>query len=64
MRWLFVRESYVQGAAIRVRIHRHAADAHPLRRPHDAAGDLAAVGDQDFPENHFGLRFSRKAAMS
>jgi len=43
--------------------NRHRADAHPPRCAHDAAGDLAAIGDQDFPENHFGLRFSRNDAM-
>ncbi len=36
--------------AVGVRIDRHGPDAHALRRAHDPAGDLAAVGDQELLE--------------
>ncbi len=38
----------VQGIAIGVRIDRHRLDAHLARRLDDAAGDFAAVCDQNF----------------
>ena len=38
-----------------LRIHRHRADTEAARRAHDAAGDLAAVGNQDLVEHCFGL---------
>ena len=41
----------MHGVAVGVRIDRDRRDPHPPRRPDDPAGDLAAVGDQDFPEH-------------
>src|SRR5712671_5311211 len=49
--------------AIGVRVHRNSADAEAARGADHAAGDLAAVGDQDFFEHQEGLRFSRKDAI-
>ena len=43
-------------AGVGVGIHRHRSNAHALGGGDDAAGDLAAVGDQDFLE-HFKARF-------
>ena len=41
----------VQGVAVRLRIDRDGRDTHPARCPDDPAGDLAPVGDQNFPEH-------------
>ena len=49
----FVGEVDMQRIAICFRIHRHRCDAHLLRRLDDAAGDLAAVGNQDLGEHRF-----------
>src|SRR5260221_9565448 len=56
------------GIAVDIRIDRDGGDPHAPRRPHDATGDLAAIGDQNFADGschacQSGLRFSRKAAM-
>src|SRR5690606_9969855 len=37
----------VQSLAIGIRIDRYSRDPEPTRRPHDAAGDLPAIGYQD-----------------
>ncbi len=53
-----VRQSYVQRAAIRIRVDRHRGHAHAPRRADDAAGNFTAVGDQNlvkhtlFPHSH------------
>jgi hypothetical protein len=39
------------GIGIRLGINRHGLDAHGPGRSDDAAGDLAAVGDQDLFEH-------------
>jgi hypothetical protein len=44
-------------------MHGHDGNAQSPRRAHDAAGDLAAVRDQDFGEHQDALRFSRNEAM-
>ena len=54
---------HMQRIAVGVRMDRHRADPQPPRGAHHAAGDLAAVGDQDFFEHQAALRFSRKDAM-
>jgi len=41
-----IGEARMQRAGIRVGIHRDDMHAEPLRRAGDAAGDLAAIGDQ------------------
>ena len=41
----------VQGVAVGLGIDRHRLDAHPAAGLDDAAGDLAAVGDQDLLEH-------------
>ncbi len=46
---------HVQGAGIGVRIDRDGGDAHPARGLHDAAGDLAAVGNQYLLEHAVAL---------
>ena len=38
--------AHVAGSGVGVRVDRHRADAHGLERADDAAGDLAAVGDE------------------
>ena len=50
-----VGQLHMARVAVGVGIHRHRRDAHLLRGLDDAAGDLAAVGDQDLVE-HLGLR--------
>ncbi len=45
-----VRERDVHRIAIGLREHRHRAQPHALCRAHDAAGDLAAIGDQELME--------------
>ncbi len=47
----FVGFNDVQRFGIRVGIDRDGRDAHPARGADDPAGDLAAVGDQDFLEH-------------
>ena len=42
----------VQRAGIGLGIDRDRRDPHPPRRADHAAGDLAAIGDQDFGEHH------------
>jgi len=42
-----VRLGPVQREAVLLRIDRHRSQAELARRPHDADGDLAAVGDQE-----------------
>ena len=46
---------HVPRVAIGVGIDRNGLDAHLARRLDDAAGDLAAVGDQDLGEHQGGL---------
>jgi hypothetical protein len=41
----------VQGVAIGIGVDRDRPDAEPLQRAEDAAGDLAAIGDQDRVEH-------------
>ena len=41
----------MHGVAVGVRIDRDRSDAHLARRLDDAAGDLAAIGDQDLLEH-------------
>ena len=41
-----VRLAHVARVRVRVGVHRHGADAQAARGAEDAAGDLAAVGDQ------------------
>src|ERR1051325_1805116 len=53
----------MEGFLIRRTIYGYGAYAQAPRGAHHAAGDLAAVGDQDFGEHQDALRFSRKAAM-
>ena len=40
----------MQRVGVGLRIDRHGLDAEPLAGPHDSAGDLAAIGDQDLVE--------------
>ena len=42
----FVREPRVHGVAIRLRAHRDGTHAERASGPNDAAGNLAAIGDQ------------------
>ena len=42
--------AHVGGVAVELRVHRDGGDAELAARPHDADGDLAAVGDQDLRE--------------
>ena len=61
-----VRQRHVARLAIGVGIDGDGADAEALQRADDAAGDLAAIGDQDRIEhrrqpNQPGVRFSRNA---
>ena len=46
-----VRHLHVQRVAVGLRVDRHRADAELARAFDDAAGDLAAVGDQDLVEH-------------
>jgi hypothetical protein len=41
----------MQGMGIGLGIDRDRADAHAVERANDAAGDFAAIGDQDFLEH-------------
>jgi len=51
--------AHMQGVAVGVGIDGDGGDAELFRRPDDAAGDLAAIGDEDLLE-HFS--FPRGAA--
>ena len=46
-----VREADMERIAVSIGIDRNGRDVHPTRRPDDAAGDLAAIGDQDALEH-------------
>ncbi len=46
----FVRHLHMQGLAVGLAVHRHGAVAQGLGSALDAAGDFAAVGDEDFVE--------------
>src|SRR5262245_66146677 len=46
----FVCKPDVQRIAIDIAVHRDRADAHLFTRPDDATGNLAAVGDENFPK--------------
>ena len=46
-----VRLAHVLRVGVGLRIHGHGADAEAPRRADDAAGDFAAVGDEDLPEH-------------
>ncbi len=46
-----VRHIHMHRVAIRLGIDRNRLDTHPLGRLHDTAGDLAAIGDQNFVEH-------------
>ncbi len=52
----------MQSLGIRVRIDRDRCNAHGLRRAHDAAGDLSAIGDQKLC-NHSSGEFSQGSSM-
>ena len=43
----FVRHPHMQSFCIGIGINRHRRDPHPLRGADNAAGDLAAIGNQD-----------------
>ena len=45
--------AYVLGIGVRLGVHRDGADAESTAGTDDTAGDLAAVGDQDFREHGF-----------
>src|SRR5262249_33472317 len=47
----FVGPAHMQPFRICIGIDCHGGDAHPLCRPNDPAGDLPAIGDQDFFEH-------------
>ena len=62
----FVGEPHVQRSAIGLRVHGDRVHAEPAAGPDHAAGDLAAIGDQEPPDLHSsriqpGLRRSRNA---
>ena len=44
----FVAFSDVLGVGVSIRVHGDRADTHAARGGSDAAGDFAAVGDEDF----------------
>ncbi len=46
-----MRHRDMQRVLVGIGIDRHGCDPHPLRRPDDAAGDLAAIGDQNALEH-------------
>ncbi|MNM30557.1 hypothetical protein D3C81_411190 [compost metagenome] len=46
-----VGQAHMACIAVRIGIHRHGGDAEATAGGDDAAGDLAAVGDQDFAEH-------------
>ena len=46
-----IGESREQRPAVGRRVQRDRADAEPARGPDDAAGDFAAIGDQDIGEH-------------
>jgi ABC-type Zn2+ transport system substrate-binding protein/surface adhesin len=41
---------WTHGVGVGLAVHGDGLDAEPLARPHDAAGNLTAVGDQDLVE--------------
>ena len=45
-----VRHAHVQGPGIRVGVNSNSLNAKPFARLHDANGDLAAIGNEDFVE--------------
>ena len=51
-RMRLIRQRDVQGVGIGLAEHGDAADAQALRRAHDAAGDLPAIGDEQAAEHH------------
>src|SRR5579884_4159202 len=46
-----IRLAHMQRVGVGIGIDRHRLDAHAARRAHDAAGDLAAIGDEDLAEH-------------
>ena len=50
--------AHVRRVGVGVAVHGHRAVAQRARRAHHAAGDLAAVGDQDLREAHCGVQFA------
>src|ERR1700733_13977567 len=46
-----IGQAHVPGTRVSLRIHRYRSDAEPAARGHDAAGDLAAIGDKNFFEH-------------
>ncbi len=46
----FVGHLHMQSFGVGIGINRHRRDPHPMRSPDDAAGDLAAIGNQDLLE--------------
>ena len=52
----------MQCLRIRIRVDGHGCDPHAPRRPHDAAGDLAAIGDEELADHRRLSARSRCAA--
>ena len=46
-----IRHGDEERIAVRLRIDRDAGDPYPMRRFEDAAGDFAAIGNEDFFEH-------------
>jgi hypothetical protein len=53
----------VNGVTVRVRIDGDSGDAHLFRRLDDAAGDLAAIGNQDLLEHRTGIPSRRSVLL-
>src|SRR5271155_4166191 len=47
----FVGHPYMQSLGVGIGINCQRRDPHPMRSPDDAAGDLAAIGNQDLTEH-------------
>src|SRR5262249_45988807 len=56
----FVSETNVQGIAVNVAVHCDGANAHLFTGPDNAAGNLAAIGDQDLAEFPIGRTHVRQ----
>jgi hypothetical protein len=59
-----VRERHVQGCRIGFRMHGDRLEAEAAAGAQDAAGDLAAVGDQDAFHRRAGMSLVLKSTMS
>ena len=58
-----VRGGDVQCVPVRIGVHRHGADAEPVRGAHHPAGDLAPVGDEEPAEHHIRNTPKRVSSM-